>query len=140
MTPFCNINKLHCKLGNQVCLHTFRNLERLITFTTRHLCLQLSWIHEFMNSWLNKVHENQVMLSWIHDLSRYMKIRWCVFVYIWMVEEFQIYFICTAEFFWEFFGNSKVFLFLTFSKSADCLHFKSQLIVYTLKFSWLFKF
>jgi hypothetical protein len=96
--------------------------------------------HEFMNSWLNKVHENQVMLSWIHDLSRYMKIRWCVFVYIWMVEEFQIYFICTAEFFWEFFGNSKVFLFLTFSKSADCLHFKSQLIVYTLKFSWLFKF
>ena len=28
---------------------------------------------------------------------------------------------------------SKVFLVLTFSKSADCLHFKSQLIVYTLK-------
>ena len=46
-----------------VCLHTFRNLERLINFTTMYLWLQLSCFHEFMN-------------SWIHDLSRYMKIRW----------------------------------------------------------------
>ena len=48
---------------NYVYLHTFKNLERLINFTTRSLWLQLSCFHEFMN-------------SWIHDLSRYMKIRW----------------------------------------------------------------
>ena len=46
----------------------------------------LSWIHEFMNSWLIKVHENQVMKyesmkacfhAFVLQLSRYMKIRWC---------------------------------------------------------------
>ena len=28
-------------------------------------------IHEFMNSWLIKEHENQVMLSWIHEFMTY---------------------------------------------------------------------
>ena len=56
-----------------ICLLMFY-VFKLLLFTTRHLCLQLSWIHEFltyqgtwksgdafMNSWLIKVHENQVM-------------------------------------------------------------------------------
>ena len=48
--------------GNYVCLNTFRNFERLINFTTRHLWVQRhSCFHEFMNSWIIKVHENQVM-------------------------------------------------------------------------------
>ena len=117
MTQFCNINKFYCKLGNYVCLHTFRNLERLINFTTRHMCLQLSCFHEFMTyqgTWKSgdeiwkyictaiiKAHANQVM----------QKILW----------EFSIF---------------KVSELFTLLKSADCLHCQIQLIFYILKVSW----
>ena len=66
--------------------------------------------------------------------------------------EFLIFFWFFLDFlgnFWDFFGNSfcqwlftflKVNWFLTFSKSADCWHWKNQLIVYIVKINWFFTF
>ena len=113
----------------------------------------------FMNSWLIKVHENQVMKyesnictaiikvhenqvmqnldhdgkwhnfatltnctanSWIHDLSRYMKISWCFHEFctaIIKVHENQV----MQKILWEF-SIFKVSELFTLLKSADCLH------------------
>jgi hypothetical protein len=126
------------------CFHEFMNSWLIKVHENQ---VMLSWIHEnqVMLSWIHESMTYQgtwksgdaFMNSWIHDLSRYMKIRLCFheFRLIKVHENLMMKYesnICTAiikvhenqvmqKILWDF-SIFKVNELFTLLKSADCLH------------------